>query len=69
MVNGSVLSLQRGLEFWGADQMVLGTDYPFGPEDGERYMRETIDTAEALDASQADIDRILAGNARELLGQ
>jgi aminocarboxymuconate-semialdehyde decarboxylase len=48
----------------GASQVVLGTDYPF--DMGEEHPLDVLQAVEGL--SEADRERIKAGNALELLG-
>ncbi len=57
----------RALAFWGPGRLLFGTDVPFDDEDGAAYVRDTIANVEALDAGDADRQRIFAGNARAVL--
>jgi len=63
---GAAAGTRCGLEFFGLDHVVFASDVPFEPSPG-LYIRETIRCIEALELSEADNERIYAGNARRLL--
>ena len=65
--NGSVAALECGLDFFGADQMVFGTDYPFGPEKGTVWMRDTVASVDELDVSESDRANIYHGNIESMI--
>ena len=56
-----------GLAFFGADQVVFASDFPFDPEKGTFNIRETIRDIDGLDISETDRMKIYEGNARRLL--
>jgi aminocarboxymuconate-semialdehyde decarboxylase len=56
-----------GLAFFGANQVVFASDFPFDPEKGTFNIRETIRDIDGLDISDADRRKIYEGNARRLL--
>lgn len=66
-VNGSVPALRCGLEFFGSDQVVFGTDYPFGPEEGQVWMRDAVQSMEELDVSESDKEQIYQENIESLM--
>ena len=66
-VNGSISALDAGLDFFGTDQVVFGTDYPFGPNQGRTWMRDTVQSVEDLDVSDTDREQILHGNIESLI--
>jgi len=56
------------LEFFGVDQVLFASDAPFDPEGGPMYIRETIDSIDKLEISEADRRAIYQDNAVKLLG-
>jgi predicted TIM-barrel fold metal-dependent hydrolase len=60
-------AMECGLAFFGADQVVFASDFPFDPEKGTFNIRETIRDIDGLDVSAADRRKIYEGNARRLL--
>jgi aminocarboxymuconate-semialdehyde decarboxylase len=67
MVNGSAAAMRCGLEFFGAQQVMYGTDFPMGPSDGEQWPVEVLDAIRSLGLGPADLDDVLAGNALRIL--
>lgn len=65
--NGSTDSLRLALGFFGADHIMFGTDFPFGPEDGSWAVDE-LRAVLAVEISDDDRERILHGNLERLLG-
>jgi predicted TIM-barrel fold metal-dependent hydrolase len=55
-------------QFFGADRLVFGSDYPFGPEQGERFLRGNLAAVEKLEMSAAERIQVLEKNALALLG-
>jgi len=64
---GAWHAMESGLEFFGADHVLFGTDMPFDPEKGPGFIRDTIGAMERMRASEADKARIYEGNARRML--
>ncbi|HEU4369452.1 MAG TPA: amidohydrolase family protein [Methylomirabilota bacterium] len=64
---GAWHAMESGLEFFGADHILFGTDMPFDPEKGPGFIRDTIGAMERLRASGADKTKIYEGNARRML--
>jgi aminocarboxymuconate-semialdehyde decarboxylase len=60
-------AMECGLKFFGADQVVFATDFPFDPEKGTFNVRETIKDVDGLPIAEADRKKIYEGNARRLL--
>ncbi|MFH1123545.1 MAG: amidohydrolase family protein [Pseudomonadota bacterium] len=56
-----------GYEFFGADRMVYASDYPFGAEKGEAFIRDNLNAARALDIPDQEMKKILCDNAKKLL--
>jgi aminocarboxymuconate-semialdehyde decarboxylase len=55
-------------DFFGADHMVLGTNYPYGPEEGCVLVKNSLKAIEGLDLNATDREKILGGNAANILG-
>ncbi|MFI7127176.1 amidohydrolase family protein [Nonomuraea sp. NPDC050153] len=66
-LSGSDIGTRCGLDFFGADHVLFGTDCPFDPEGGPMYIRETIRVLDALDLTDTDRDRIYHLNIRRLM--
>jgi aminocarboxymuconate-semialdehyde decarboxylase len=64
---GAQHAMECGLRFFGADQVVFASDFPFDPEKGTFNIRETIKDVDGLPISEADRKKIYEGNARRLL--
>jgi predicted TIM-barrel fold metal-dependent hydrolase len=64
---GARHAMECGLKFFGVDQVVFASDFPFDPEKGTFNIRETIKDIEGLPISDADRRQIYEGNARKLL--
>jgi predicted TIM-barrel fold metal-dependent hydrolase len=47
-VNGSAPAIRCGLDFFGADRVLFGTDCPFDPEGGPGFIRGTIRAIDSL---------------------
>lgn len=67
-LSGSAIGTRCGLDFFGADHVVFGTDCPFDPEGGPMYVRETIRVVDALEIPEAERNAIFSGNIRALIG-
>jgi predicted TIM-barrel fold metal-dependent hydrolase len=55
-------------DFFGVDRMVLGTNYPYGPEEGRLLVRNSLKAIAGLELSAAEKEKILGGNAARVLG-
>ncbi len=67
MVSGSLSALQCGLDFFGPGHVMYGTDFPMGPQDGERWPGEILASVRALDVPEADRELILHANISRIL--
>jgi len=61
-------TLRCVLDFFGADRMVLGTNYPYGPEEGCLLVRNSLKAVEELALGKEEKAKILGGNAAAILG-
>jgi 6-methylsalicylate decarboxylase len=64
-VNANPLALRCTQEAVGTDHLLFGTDYPFWRDDAFKLC---VDYVAEAGLSKRDVDRILDGNAQELLG-
>ncbi|MEJ3658470.1 amidohydrolase family protein [Actinomycetes bacterium KLBMP 9759] len=67
-LSGSAIGTRCGLDFFGSDHVLFGTDCPFDPEGGPMYIREIIRVIDALDVSDAERAEIYHGNIERLMG-
>jgi aminocarboxymuconate-semialdehyde decarboxylase len=67
VLGGAAAPLACGLAFFGAEHVVFASDCPFDPEGGPMFIREGINSIEALNLSETDKRRIYFGNAMKLL--
>jgi len=66
-VNGSRSAIRCGLDFFGVDNCLFGTDCPFDPEGGPLFIRETIKAIESLDLTREDRAKLYIANAQRML--
>jgi aminocarboxymuconate-semialdehyde decarboxylase len=66
-LDGTVAAYPCGYAFFGPDRIVFGTDYPFGAEAGEDFIRSNLAGVMAMGIPAGDIEKILHGNAKKLL--
>src|SRR5262245_20337911 len=66
-VNGSASAIRCGLDFFGADRVLFGTDCPFDPEGGPMFIRESIRAIDSLKLSEAVRNKVYFGNAHRML--
>jgi len=65
--NGSPEAVRIALDFFGSDHIMFGTDFPFGPENGERWPLDELRTIRTMPLDESDREKILYRNARQLL--
>jgi aminocarboxymuconate-semialdehyde decarboxylase len=66
-VNGSKSATRCGLDFFGPDHVLFGTDCPFDPEGGPLFIREIIKTIDSLKLKEGDLRKVYFGNALRML--
>jgi aminocarboxymuconate-semialdehyde decarboxylase len=66
-IGGSRSAIRCGLDFFGHEHVLFGTDCPFDPEGGPMLIRDTIDALDTLDISSLERDAIYFGNALAML--
>jgi predicted TIM-barrel fold metal-dependent hydrolase len=65
--DGTTGSYLCGYSFFGPDRMMYGSDYPFGPEAGEDFIRSNLEGVKGMKIPAADKKKILSENAKRLL--
>jgi aminocarboxymuconate-semialdehyde decarboxylase len=55
-------------DFFGADRMVLGTNYPYGPEEGCLLIKNSLQAIDGLGLNESERKKILGDNAVRILG-
>jgi aminocarboxymuconate-semialdehyde decarboxylase len=65
--NGSPEMVGTALDFFGPDHILFGTDFPFGPDDGERWPLDELRNIKTMRLAEEDREKILHGNAEKLL--
>lgn len=66
-VDGTPGAFPCGYAFFGSERMMYGSDYPFGAEAGEDFIRENLAGVKAMYIPQGEKEKILGGNAKKLL--
>ena len=69
VINGSTPALMCGYAFFGADQMVFATDYPYpgGAARNDIEVGEVLKSVERMNITPEEKAKIFSGNARRLL--
>lgn len=65
-IYGYTPGLMCGYTFFGAQNLVFGTDMPFDSQFGLRYTRETIESIEQMDIPDVEKKMIFEDNARRI---
>ncbi|HEX7052523.1 MAG TPA: amidohydrolase family protein [Burkholderiales bacterium] len=66
-INGWASGIRCGLDFFGADHVLFGTDCPFDPEGGPLFIRETMKAIDRLRLKPGDRRKLYFGNAVNLM--
>jgi predicted TIM-barrel fold metal-dependent hydrolase len=66
-VNGSAPAIRCGLDFFGPDRVLFGTDCPFDPEGGPTFIRESIRAIDSLKLSERVRNKVYYDNALRML--
>jgi predicted TIM-barrel fold metal-dependent hydrolase len=59
--------LEDGLSFYGEDQFVFATDYPFGPNEGRGFLREEVQAVKNMDVHDETRKKVYGENLKSLL--
>ena len=67
VLGGSTIALRCGLDFFGADKVVFASDAPFGPEQGQLFLRETMRSIDEVGLDASEREKIYEVNATGLM--
>ncbi|MGO9402639.1 MAG: amidohydrolase family protein [Terriglobales bacterium] len=67
-LSGIASAMSCAFEMFGSERLVFGSDYPFGPDSGQRFIHSNLTAVDTLRLPDRDRRRILVENARSLLG-
>lgn len=60
-------TLRCALEFFGVDRLLFGTNYPYGPEEGCAFVRNSLDAIDGLGLTREEREKVLGANAARVL--
>ncbi len=66
-MDGEMAAFPCGYAFFGSERMLYGSDYPFGAEAGEDFIRENLKCVKAMAIPPGEKKKILGGNAEKML--
>jgi len=66
-ISGSTIALMCGYSFFGSDNLLFGSDMPYGTLNSEQGLRRIINSVESMDVPQSDKEKIFSNNAQRLL--
>jgi aminocarboxymuconate-semialdehyde decarboxylase len=66
-VNGSKSGTRCGIDFFGCDHVLFGTDCPFDPMGGPLFIRDIIKVLDEIDVTEEERRKIYQLNAERLL--
>ena len=66
-LDGTDAALPCGYAFFGPERMMFGTDYPFGPESGEDFVRSNLAGIKAMNIPEEYKKKILGENTKKIL--
>jgi aminocarboxymuconate-semialdehyde decarboxylase len=67
MLCGTVHAFESGYKFFGPEHIIFATDYPFGPQQGEQWIQETLDQVNAIGLPEDEKELIMSGNLMRLI--
>jgi aminocarboxymuconate-semialdehyde decarboxylase len=67
VLNGAVHAFECGYKFFGPEQVLFATDYPFGPKRGEVWITSALSELQAVDLPQREKEMIYSGNLLKLI--
>lgn len=64
---GSKSAVMCGYAFFGAENLLFGTDYPYAAEKADLRFRQTMNSVKLMDVPAGEKEKIFEGNAERLL--
>ena len=64
---GDASGLMCGHDFFGAEHILFGTDFPLDMENGDKFIKKTIDAVYKMNISDADKKLIFEENVKRIL--
>jgi predicted TIM-barrel fold metal-dependent hydrolase len=64
---GGTPSLMCGFDYFGPEKIVFGTDYPYDMDNGDLFIKDTIEAVYKMDITEADKQRIFEENAKRIM--
>ena len=64
---GDMAGLMCGHDFFGAEHILFGTDFPYDLAGGDKFIKKTIDAIYRMPVSDTDKKRIFEDNAKRIL--
>ena len=66
-LDGTDPAFPCGYAFFGPERMLFGTDFPYGLEEGEDFIRENLANIQRMEIGEKERKMILGENAKKLL--
>jgi predicted TIM-barrel fold metal-dependent hydrolase len=66
-INGTKSRTRCGIDFFGCDHVLFGTDCPFDPMGGPLFIREIIKVLDEIDVAEDERKKIYHLNAERML--
>lgn len=67
-LGGGPAAMRCGVDFYGAEHVVYGSDYPFDGQSGRVFVDRSVEAVESAGLGEDERFAILEGNARRILG-
>jgi predicted TIM-barrel fold metal-dependent hydrolase len=66
-LSGVPSAMNCAYQMFGPERLVFGSDYPFGPESGQRFIHANLTAIDSLNLPNSARTNLLVANARRLL--
>jgi predicted TIM-barrel fold metal-dependent hydrolase len=68
-IQGSIGGMRASYAFYGASQILLGTDMPYASPNGDGNTKQCVASIQALDVPPAEKEAMFSGNLLRLIGE